>query len=225
MHQLITDQIFDAIIFDHDGTLVDTESPDFQACKMLFDEFGVPLTLEGWAAKAVGITDGYNDLFDDVIGSCDNGISKADLWQRLRELWQITYQHVELMPGVSELLPELKRAGYLLGVATASDRRWADRWLTHFDLLPHFQVIATSDDVVHNKPAPDVYLYAGVTGDYNPAHINSVAGVHAAKSAGMTAIAVPSHVTKSMDFSLADGTVGGLETVTLDWIEGLGRTG
>ena len=223
------DRSFEAIIFDHDGTLVDTESPDFQACKMLFEEFGVPLTLEGWAAKAVGITNGYNDLFDDVIGSGDNGVSKADLWQRLRELWQITYQHVELMPGVSELLPELKRAGYLLGVATASDRRWADRWLTHFDLLPHFQVIATSDDVVHNKPAPDVYLYAAAQLGLPPEKClvfeDSVAGVHAAKSAGMTAIAVPSHVTKSMDFSLADGTVGGLETVTLDWIEGLGRTG
>jgi HAD superfamily hydrolase (TIGR01509 family) len=227
MQLLITDQTFDAIIFDHDGTLVDTESPDFLACKMLFDEFGVPLTLEGWAAKAVGVTDGYNDLFQDVIQNRNDGISQADLWRRLQELWKITYEQVELMPGVNRLIPELEQTGYRLGVATASNRQWADRWLAHFDLLPYFQVIATSDDVVHNKPAPDVYLYAatelGVPPERCLAFEDSVAGVQAAKAAGMTAIAVPSHVTKSLDFSQADGTVWGLDNVTIAWIKELDR--
>jgi HAD superfamily hydrolase (TIGR01509 family) len=214
MQLLITDQTFDAIIFDHDGTLVDTESPDFLACKMLFDEFGVPLTLEGC-------------LFQDVIQNRNDGISQADLWRRLQELWKITYEQVELMPGVTRLIPELEQTGYRLGVATASNRQWADRWLAHFDLLPYFQVIATSDDVVHNKPAPDVYLYAatelGVPPERCLAFEDSVAGVQAAKAAGMTAIAVPSHVTKSLDFSQADGTVWGLDNVTIAWIKELDR--
>jgi beta-phosphoglucomutase-like phosphatase (HAD superfamily) len=50
---------------------------------------------------------------------------------------------------------------------------------------------------------------------------DSVPGIQSAKAAGMTVIAVPSHVTKSLDFSQADATVDGLEKVTVEWIEAL----
>jgi HAD superfamily hydrolase (TIGR01509 family) len=224
---LVTTQYsFEAIIFDHDGTLVDTESPDFQACKMLFDEFGLPLTLETWAATAVGVTDGYHSLFRDALQAGHDGVSQDDLWQRLQELWKITFEDVEIMPGVTRLIPELRQAGFKLGVATASDREWAHRWLTKFGLLSQFQTIATRDDVVHNKPAPDVYLYAaaqlGAQPDRCLVFEDSVAGVQAAKAAGMTVFAVPNHVTKTLDFSLADGIVHGLENVSAPWIADLG---
>ena len=54
---------FDAIIFDHDGTLIDTESPDFEACKLLFEDVGLLLSIEYWAKNAVGRVDGYYFLF------------------------------------------------------------------------------------------------------------------------------------------------------------------
>ena len=70
---------FDAIIFDLDGTLIDTETADYTACKLLFQEFGATLTLEYWAARIVGIVDGYDELFDELIQWSHNGITKADL--------------------------------------------------------------------------------------------------------------------------------------------------
>jgi len=216
---------FDAIIFDHDGTLVDTESPDFEACKILCREFGLTLTVEQWASKVVGRMDGYNELFAELLQIHPNGVAEDDLWQRLKELWKITLEHVELMPGVSDLLPRLRAAGYPLGVATASDRRWSTRWLTHFNLTPYFEVVANGDDVVNNKPAPDVYLLAASQLGARPERClvfeDSLAGVQSAKAAGMRVIAVPSHVTQTLDFSQADGIVHGLQNVSVAWIEAL----
>jgi len=216
---------FDAIIFDHDGTLIDTESPDFEACKMLCQELGLTLTLEYWAERIVGRMDGYDSFFEELAQASPNGDTPADLWERLKALWQVTFEDVQLMPGVTQLLPQLQAAGYSLGVATASDRAWANRWLGNFNLLPYFKVIATNNDITHNKPAPDVYLFAadqlGIKPERCLVFEDSVAGMESAKAAGMTVIAVPNHLTKTLDFSRADAIVNGLENVSVDWIETL----
>jgi HAD superfamily hydrolase (TIGR01509 family) len=129
------------------------------------------------------------------------------------------------MPGVSRLLPQLRDAGYPLAIATASDRNWTSRWLTHFNLQAYFQAIATRDDVAHSKPAPDVYLMAARRLNVPPERClvfeDTVVGTQAAKAAGMTVVAVPSQITKILDFSLADRVIDSLEQVTLDWITGL----
>ena len=63
---------FEAIIFDLDGTLIDTETADFEACRLLYAELGVSLSLEYWAAKIVGITNGYDELFEELIMVVDS---------------------------------------------------------------------------------------------------------------------------------------------------------
>ena len=215
---------FQAIIFDHDGTLVDTETPDFRAWQMLYEEFGATISLEYWAATAVGHMNGYEPLFADLIQQNGNHhLSVAALRQRLEALWPITLETVALMPGVENLLTELQATDYPLAIATASDRKWVTRWLTRFNLQPYFQVVATKDDVINNKPAPDVYLHAATQLGVDPQRClvfeDSLAGLQAAKAAGMTVIAIPSHVTQSLDFSQADAVVFGLQNVTVEWIE------
>ncbi|MEW5960558.1 MAG: HAD-IA family hydrolase [Chloroflexota bacterium] len=218
---------FDAIFFDLDGTLIDTESADFRACQLLYDELGLTISLEHWAATTVGVLDGYDLLFAELIQTSPNGLTAARLWQRIRELLEITNQNIGLMPGADTLPPQLHAAGYSLGIATASDRRWAGRWLNRFGLEPYFQVIATGDVVPRNKPAPDVYLFAAEQVGVCPGRClvfeDSLPGVTAAKAAGMTVVAVPSPMTQSMDFSRADAAVPGLQHVTLDWIQTLAR--
>jgi beta-phosphoglucomutase len=221
----MTNLPFDAIIFDFDGTLIDTETADFAACQMLYQELGAKLTLERWAAEVVGIQDGYDFLFDELVRQSKNGPTKAGLWQRIHQLWDLTLQDMALMPGVDRLLPTLRAAGYPLAIATASDRAWVNRWLGYFGLASYFQTIATGDDVRHNKPAPDVFLLAAANLGTRPDRClvfeDSMAGTRAAKSAGMTVIAVPSPVTQSLDFSRADRIIAGLEQVTPTWIETL----
>jgi HAD superfamily hydrolase (TIGR01509 family) len=217
---------FEALIFDLDGTLIDTETADFTACKLLYEEHGAILTLEHWAEIIVGIMNGYDELFDELIQWSHNGITKDELWQRIHQLWDQTLQGMSLMPGVESLLPKLHAAGYPIGIATASDRAWADRWLTHFNLTFFFQAIATGDDIVHNKPAPDVYLLAATQLGVRPERClvfeDSQAGTQSAKAAGMTVVAVPSPITKSLDFSQADEIIYGLHNVSVEWIAEFG---
>lgn len=214
---------YEAIIFDLDGTLIDTEGPDFEACQMLCQEFGLRLTLNQWAEKIVGRLDGYDELFVELIQHSNNGLTPVILKRHLREYWQITLQNVQLMPGVERLLAELEAAGYPLGLATASDQKWTSRWLTRFELRPYFKVTANRDHIIHNKPAPDVYLFAAAQLEVQPDRClvfeDSIVGVQAAKAAGMTVVAVPGHVTRMLDFSQADTVIHSLQDVTVEWIE------
>ena len=99
--------------------------------------------------------------------------------------------------------------------------------MNKFELLPYFHVVATSDDVANNKPAPDVYRFAaqqlGVQPERCLVFEDSVAGMQSAKAAGMTVIAVPNHVTKTLNFSQADGIIDGLQHVSPEWIESFGQ--
>src|SRR5262245_6883491 len=204
---------FEAIIFDHDGTLIDTETADYEACRLLCEEVGVALAQEYWAEKILGRMDGYETLFAEIIQAHRHDADHAVMWERLKALWKITRENISLMPGVPALLSQLYTAGYPMGVATASDRAWADRWLSHFDLQAYFQVVATSSDVPNNKPAPDVYLFAaaqlGVPPERCLVFEDSLAGTQAAKSAGMTVIAVSGDMNKALTFSAADVVVKG----------------
>jgi HAD superfamily hydrolase (TIGR01509 family) len=213
---------FDAIIFDHDGTLIDTEDADFRACQILYQELGAPFKPERWAALVVGSTNGYDVLFAELVRWRGNGLTQADLWQRLRELWQVTYAEVKLVPGAARLVADLRATGYPLAVASASNRDWLVRWLTKFDLVDYFQVLAGGDNVNQSKPAPDVYLFAAAQLGIKPERClvfeDSLTGVQAAKSAGMTVVAVPSHLTRRLDFSRADEVIEGLDKVTPAWL-------
>jgi HAD superfamily hydrolase (TIGR01509 family) len=223
---LTTTRTFEAIIFDHDGTLVDTETPDFLAWEMLYREYGAIITKEHWADVAVGHMNGYRQLFAELMAQNGNAeLDSAGLRRHLEQFWALTLENVELMPGAAGLLSQLRQANYPLAVATASDRKWVTRWLTRFKLDPYFQIVTTMDDVVNNKPAPDVYLLAaerlGVSAERCLVFEDSLAGLQAAKAAGMRAVVIPSHVTASLDFSLADHIVSSLEHVTPAWIESL----
>ena len=222
------ERLFDAIIFDHDGTLVDTESPDYEACRIMCQELGITLSMADWARIVVGRMDGYNTLFNEIIQPhLKNGFTQENMWERLRELWPITLQNTGLMPGAYNLLTQLHKKNHTLAVATAADRNWAMRWLTNFNLLPYFQAISTGEDVKNNKPAPDVYLHAAQQLSVNPQRClvfeDSLVGVEAAKSAGMIVVAVPNHVTRSLDFNHADGIIDGLDKITPQWIDDFGQ--
>lgn len=216
---------FAALIFDHDGTLIDTETQDFRSCQTLFAEHDVDLTPQRWAEVVVGHFGGYDIIFDELIATKGAGLTSEMLWTRLRQLWRANFEATTLMPYVNQVIPALSTAGYRLAVATASDSRWANRWLTTFNLLAYFETIATKDHVTNNKPAPDVYLYAaqqlGVQPEACLVFEDSRAGVQAAKAAGMTVIAVPSPLTRSLDFSQADFMIDDLGRVTVDWLRQL----
>jgi HAD superfamily hydrolase (TIGR01509 family) len=116
-------------------------------------------------------------------------------------------QGVPAMPGLFEVLAEF-RPKYKLAVATSAPLRYADLILSKLGIRDHFAVIQTSDEVVHGKPAPEIYLKAMTRLGTPPERCvvleDSSNGALAGKRAGAYAIAVPSQYTRDQDFRFVD---------------------
>ena len=108
---------------------------------------------------------------------------------------EILDTRLELMPGLSELLSALERAGIPKAIATSSGPKFVHNVLGRFDLAPRFQFILTCDDVTDGKPHPEIYLKAAERFGIAPSELlvleDSQNGCRAAVAAGTFAVAVP----------------------------------
>ncbi|HEY5709247.1 MAG TPA: HAD family phosphatase [Solirubrobacterales bacterium] len=185
----------DAVIFDNDGLLLDTESVWTRAEQDLFARRGLGFTpahkheLVGTSAEIAG------GILERRLGEPGRA---AELIEELNELVVAELEHgVEAMVGARDLLQALARRGTPLGLVSNSPLRFVRRSLEIVGLTEHFDVILSAHEVAAPKPAPDPYLEAcrrlGVKA--GPAVIaleDSPTGVAAARAAGLTVIGVPS---------------------------------
>lgn len=203
----------DAVLLDLDGTLIDSVRGDFLACSALYAEQGRTLPADRWAAEVCGRLEGYPDLLAELPGEVGAHLA------RLRELWE-THMHpgnVVLLPGARSLLDALNRAGTPLALVSASERAWVGRWLEVYRLAGHFTTVVTGDEVERRKPAPDLYLEAarrlGTPLGRCLAVEDSVTGVAAARAAGARVAAVPTELTRHLDYGAAHWVLDGLSEV------------
>jgi HAD superfamily hydrolase (TIGR01509 family) len=135
-------------------------------------------------------------------------LNSTELDHALAAGWQRHLQAgIPPMPGLFDLIDELARRALPWGVATASGRSYAEKNLQNLGLTSQCRAIAAGDEVVHSKPAPDVYLLAaqrmGVAPTRCLALEDSRPGCQAAAAAGMTVGVVPNELTASAEFSCA----------------------
>ncbi len=108
------------------------------------------------------------------------------------------------MPGLLELLAALEAVGVPKAIATSGHRSYAVNVLGRLDLHARFEFVLTSEDVVHGKPAPDVYQLAarnlGLTPPETMVLEDSVNGCRAGVAAGAFTVAVPNRHTRGYDF-------------------------
>ncbi len=181
-----------AVIFDMDGLMLDSER-----------------ALLGCLAQA-GADAGHDlpeDLLLSLIGSSDavtrqiiaSRVGAESVDALLRDSYArydgIVAGGVPHRPGIIDLLDTLAAHGVPRAVATSTRRPLALRKLETAGLLPYFEHVATSSDVAHAKPAPDIYLLAAHKLGIAPRHClaleDSPTGVRAALAAGMTVIQIP----------------------------------
>lgn len=185
----------DAVVFDNDGLLLDTESVWTRAEQDLFERRGVDFTAEhkrelvGTSAKVAG------EILERSLG--EPGRAEA-LIEELNELVVVELERgVEAMVGARDLLEVLKRRGTPIGLVSNSPLAFVRRSLEIVGFTPHFDVVLSAHEVAAPKPAPDPYLEAclrlGVAaGPSVVALEDSPTGVAAARAAGLTVIGVPS---------------------------------
>jgi HAD superfamily hydrolase (TIGR01509 family) len=185
----------DAVVFDNDGLLLDTESVWTRAEEDLFERRGLEFTpadkrqLVGTSAEIAG------GILERRLGEPGRA---AELIEELNALVVAELEHgVEAMVGARELLERLRERGTPLGLVSNSPLRFVQRSIEIVGLGHHFDVILSAHEVAAPKPAPDPYLEAcrrlGVEpGPSVVALEDSPTGVAAARAAGLTVIGVPS---------------------------------
>lgn len=182
----------DAVIFDMDGLMIDSERVSVACWTQAAHELALPLADDFWL-RFVGLGD--RDCERLLLQHIDAG-QVAALFARCHDLYEArTQEGLPLRPGILDLLQLLHDHGIARAVATSTRQPRASRKLAAAGLLPFFEVVVTSSDVAHPKPAPDIYLLAAQKLGKDPARClaleDSPAGIRAAVGAGMTAIQVP----------------------------------
>lgn len=196
-----------AVIFDFDGLLVDTEWAIYQSWVRVFDREGHPLPIDIFI-QCVGA--GYThwnpgDHLESLTGRTYD-------WERInasrQEEIHADLAHSGLMPGAVELLDYLHGKQIPLAVASSSSHRWVDSWLDKLGIRKRFNAVVCRDDGYPVKPDPALYLAAARQLGIKPqdclALEDSQNGATAAKTAGISVFAVPNRMTASSDFAIAD---------------------
>jgi HAD superfamily hydrolase (TIGR01509 family) len=213
----------EAVVFDFDGLIVDTEWSIYKMAAATFAEFEVDLPVPVWAA-IVGLAD-ESDWWGRLVASNGWAVDRDEWWTRYRAIDRSFRDGLPVLPGVVELLDELDAASVPCGIASSSSREWIDGHLGRLGLLERFATVAGVDRTGVGKPAPDVYLLACTDLGADPARSvaieDSAHGIAAAKAAGMACVAVPSRITSHTDLSAADLTVASLADIRVADLEAL----
>ena len=206
-----------AVVFDMDGLLLDTETLWHEAEAELFRRHGDEFTWDDKLA-VIGTSFAFTaDYFARRLGRAPEEGPKL-VEEMIELMHERVRRQVDARPGAIELVERLRADGVPLALASNSPRFLVDDALATAGLTDAFDVIVTSDDVEHSKPAPDIYLLAcerlGVAPPEALALEDSPSGVAAAKAAGLTCIAVPQFA--ETDVSAADRVVESLEELLAD---------
>ena len=191
-----------AIIWDFDGTLVDTETPQFLAWQRLFSEFGARLEADVWGKMVGTVTDW--DLFDVLEGAVGQAVDRKTLMRKVERFIEENMEEAPLRPGVRRLVEQSAVEGIRQAVASSSPRWWIREFLDRHHLQGYFAAIAAADDVRRVKPDPDVYLTAlsrlSVKASEAVAIEDSPHGARAALKAGLPCVVIPNPSTKDLLF-------------------------
>jgi HAD superfamily hydrolase (TIGR01509 family) len=212
------DRAIEAVVFDFDGLILDTEGPVFTAWQEEFDAHGCPpLTLAEWAAE-IG-TSGGLDLVGLIRTRATLPLDEAAMHNRRRIRRDELLAREITRPGVEAWLDDADALGLALAIASSSPIEWVQEHLARLGLRSRFACVSCYSDRIAGKPAPDTYLAAcaaiGVVPGAALALEDSPHGVAAAKAAGLRCVAVPNPVTAGLDLSGADLCVPSLADVSL----------
>jgi HAD superfamily hydrolase (TIGR01509 family) len=214
--------VIEAVVFDLDGVLLDSEQVWDEAREHLAKERG-----GRWHDQAqkdmMGMSSTeWSRYMHERIGLPE---PPAEINREVVERLAATYrQHLPALPGAKEAVERLA-ARWPLGLASSSNRELIELALELLGVKQLFAVTVSSEEVARGKPAPDVYLEAARRLDVDPSHAAAVEdsnnGILAAKAAGMRVLAIPNRHFPPGEEALAqaDAVLDSLAELTPEAVE------
>jgi HAD superfamily hydrolase (TIGR01509 family) len=183
-----------AVVFDNDGTFLETESVWSRAEEELFARRGLPFLPEH-KLELIGTSFAHASVaLERFLG--EPGAGPAIMEELVDLVHRELDGDVPVMPGAVELVHALRADGIAVAMATNAARPFAEKALRRAGHAETFPVLLTAEDVVRPKPAPDIYVAAAVALGVDPADCvaveDSPTGVSSAVAAGMTVLGVTS---------------------------------
>ena len=207
------------VIYDNDGLLLDTEPFYTKAHQILASRFG---KIFDWTVKSKMIGLRAEDSANVLINALQLPYSVEEYLEERRHLLEAMFPQAEPMPGAVKLTGHLHNTGIPQAVASSSDRHYFDlKVMRHQEWYKIFQCVVLGDDqeIVHGKPAPDIFLVAAKRMQADPAHClvieDAPSGVKAARAAGMFVVAVPDPNMDDQEYATAHQIIRDLNDLDL----------
>lgn len=197
-----------ALLFDLDGTLIDSEFFHFECWNEILAESQVNLTYEDWLKNYAGTPLPTNAK--NLIDKYNINTPLADMVERreLLTLERLKTKDVNLMPYVSDVLDFFKSKNLILALVTSSPRKDVEAIFERNGLGNYFQLIITRSEVSKSKPDPESYdtcvAQLGLSKEECIVFEDTLNGIKSAKAAGLTCIAIQSNTAEHQNLNLAD---------------------
>ncbi|HEV7522803.1 MAG TPA: HAD family phosphatase [Candidatus Angelobacter sp.] len=186
------------VIFDFDGVIVDSHPVHLQAWKAFLLSEGKTISNAELSFVQEGATR------EDILAHFFGDLTKEQIRRygdEKDQLFQARANEIRLIRGFVEFLVQLDAAGIPSAVASSGSRRRVQQALQAFNLVSRFRSVLTADDVSRGKPDPALFLLSAQALQLDPGQIlvceDAVAGVIAAKAAGMKCIGIAANGRRS----------------------------
>ena len=218
---------FQAIVFDFDGVLADSELLHLRAYQEILAPNGIVLSREAYWQRYLGLDDA--GVFAQV--AVDNGLLFGDeelelLMQEKGRRFEALISHENVLNPAAPAVVRALAAEWPLGIASGSLRHEIQVMLERAALAPLFSFIVSSEDTDLSKPAPDPYLLAverhGVPAAACVAIEDSWQGLQSARAAGLQTIGLAGTYTRNVLTPYADVVIDSLEHLTPDLLKRIG---
>jgi sugar-phosphatase len=201
-----------AVLFDLDGTLINTELRSRALWAMFLSNHDIPYD-EGLLRSLMGRRG--QDVLPALMPDADVGAARAEIEELLR---LPGLPDIVPVPGAAELVRRVAATGWPIGLVTSARRAWAEERLADVGVRDLVQTIVADEDVSVGKPDPAGYVLAAERLRADPARCvafeDSLAGIAAAKAAGMTCVGV---ATTHHPDDLADADLVVVDLSEIDW--------
>lgn len=216
-----------ALLFDFDGLILDTETPEYLVWKNIYHEHGFDFPHDEWGRIIGGYGLSDFDAADNLSRLAQGRLDSASLRARhsVESLAMIHSQSI--LPGVTDMIRDAKARKMKLAIASSSPHAWVDDHAKRLGIFDQFDAVVCADDVGagRTKPNPDLFLTAldrlNVEKDTAVVFEDSPNGVKAANRAGIYVVAVPNPVTSLLSLEGANRIVRSLAELTLSELSDL----